>query len=287
MRLACADSTFPKLSHEAALTVIRDLGMSAVDVCLFPDGSSHTPPDDVRADPAAAARSVRARTERAGLAVADVFLILGFAEPAINHPDPAVRADSFAYFEATVAFARALGAPGVSILPGMDFDGVANEASLRLAADELQRRAKLAGEAGLRLSYEPHYESIVETPERTLRLRELAPDASLALDLSHYVYQGYRQDELDVLVPHAGHVHLRPAARGAMQLRAREGAIDFVRLVRTLARHGYDGYLTLEFQWEEWLDCHRVDCLSETAELRDVLRAAVPSLLGDDAETHP
>jgi sugar phosphate isomerase/epimerase len=274
MRLSCTDSSFPKLSHETALAVIRDLGLSAVDVCVFHDENSHTLPDGVRVDPAAAAAVVRERTERAGLAVADVFLILGFDELAINHPDPAVRAESLAYFEATVAFARALGAPGVSILPGMDFDGVPHETSLRLAADELRRRARIAGEAGLRLSYEPHYQSIVETPERTLRLRELAPEASLALDHSHFAYQGFAQDELDALVPHAGHVHLRPAAEGAMQLRAGEGAIDFVRLARTLAQAGYDGWLTIEFQWEAWLDCRRVDCVSETAELRDLLRGA-------------
>jgi sugar phosphate isomerase/epimerase len=59
-----------------------------------------------------------------------------------------------------------------------------------------------------------------------------------------------------------------------MQLPAREGVIDFPRLVRRLGAAGYRGYLTLEYQWEEWLDCRRVDCVSETAELRDVLLAA-------------
>jgi sugar phosphate isomerase/epimerase len=59
-----------------------------------------------------------------------------------------------------------------------------------------------------------------------------------------------------------------------MQLPTGEGEIDFARLARTLGEHGYEGYLTLEYQWEEWLDCHRVDCVSETALLRDVLLEA-------------
>jgi hypothetical protein len=38
-----------------------------------------------------------------------------------------------------------------------------------------------------------------------------------------------------------------------------------------LSERGYPGYLGLEYQWDEWMDFNRVDCISETAELRDVL----------------
>jgi sugar phosphate isomerase/epimerase len=58
-----------------------------------------------------------------------------------------------------------------------------------------------------------------------------------------------------------------------MQLPTHEGVIDFPRLRRALDAAGYEGYLTLEYQWEEWLDCYRVDCISETAELRDLMLA--------------
>lgn len=273
-RLACADSAFPKLSHEVALQVIRDLGIGAVDVCVFPV-YGHIAPDAVRADPAAAAETLLPALERTGLAVADVFLILGgFEEYAVNHPADEVRTESLASFEATVEFARRLASPGVTLLPGVEFDEVGPEASLQLAASELQRRAQLAAEAGLALSFEPHYQSITETPERTLELLAAAPDLSLALDHSHFVFQGFAQEEVDVLIPHARHFHLRQAAEGAMQLPAREGAIDFSRLLVQLREIDYGGYLTLEYQWEEWLDCHRVDCVSETAELRDLLVAA-------------
>jgi sugar phosphate isomerase/epimerase len=271
-RLSCTDSSFPRLSHDGALAVIGDLGLAAVDVCVFPEGS-HTTPASVRADPGGIADAMLARLVRAGLAVADVFLILGDDEIAINHPDPEVRRESLSLFEATVELARRLGAPGVSVLPGMSFDGVEPDAGLRLAAEGLQRRAGIAGEAGLALSIEPHYLSIVETPERTLELLGLAPDVALALDYSHFVYQGIAQRDVDALIPHARHVHLRQAAEGAMQLPALEGAIDFPRVLQQLKAAGYDGYLTIEYQWEEWLDCNRVDCVSETAELRDLLLA--------------
>jgi sugar phosphate isomerase/epimerase len=267
-RLSCADSAFPRLSHAGALAVIRDLGIAAVDICVFPD-FAHTAPAAVRDDPAAAAEAVLERLD--GLAVADVFLILGaFDAVAINHPDEAVRAESISYFGPAVEFARRLSSPGVSVLPGVEF----GDDSLDAAAAELRRRADIAGEAGLRLSFEPHYESVVETPERTLELLDRAPGVGLVLDYSHFVFQGMPQGDVDVLIPHAHHVHLRQAGRGAMQLRVGDGEIDFPRLLGRLREAGYDGYLALEYQWEEWLDCNRVDCISETAALRDVLLAA-------------
>src|SRR5215217_2913717 len=92
LRLSCADSTFPKLSHEASLTVIKDLGFTAVDVCSF-TGYPHTPPERVLADPDGAADAVMARLDRLELEVSDVFMIVGgsFEEYAQNHPDRAVR----------------------------------------------------------------------------------------------------------------------------------------------------------------------------------------------------
>lgn len=277
-RLSCADSTFPRLSHETALRVIADLGIPAADVCVFA-GSDHTPPAAVVADAAAAADRVRRRLERCELAVADVFAIFGgdFGELAVNHPDAQVRGNSLAHFRAVLDFAARLGAPGVTLLPGVLFDGVDPDASLALAAAELQRRAELAAEAGLRLAIEPHVQSIVETPARTLDLLRQAPAVRLALDHSHFVFQGIPQAEADALIPHAAHVHLRQAAPGVMQARTSEGAIDFPALRDQLDAHGYDGYLALEYQWEEWLDCTRVDCIAETAALRDLLLDGAPA----------
>jgi sugar phosphate isomerase/epimerase len=277
-RLSCADSTFPRLSHDAALAVIRDLSIGAVDVCVFP--GSHTEPDVVLRDPTRAAEVVADRARSAGLAVADVFLILGFEELAVNHPDKAVRERSLEYFVAAVSFARRLGVGGLSILPGMPFVGVEPDTNLARAVVELERRAQLAGEVGLAVSVEPHYESIAQTPLEALALLERAPSISLTLDYSHFAYQGIDQANVDVLIPRTRHVHLRQAATGSMQLPAAEGAINFPQLLAELAAGGYGGYMCLEYQWEEWLDCRRVDCISETAELRDIVLGARPTAAG-------
>jgi sugar phosphate isomerase/epimerase len=273
IRLSCADSAFPKLSHDGSLAVIADLGFEAVDICSF-TGYRHTPPEDVIADPARAAAVVTERLERFGLAVADMFVILGesFEAEAPNHPDAAVRARALEHFERFVGFSRRIGAPGITVLPGVAFEDVPVERSMDLAAEGLNARAALAGEAGLRLAFEPHYGSIAQTPAAALELIERTPDVGFALDYSHFVYQGIEPAEVDALLPRTHHLHVRQAAPGDMQTRTREGTIDFVAVRDALLALGYDGYFALEYQWEDgWLDFSRVDCIAETAESRDLL----------------
>jgi sugar phosphate isomerase/epimerase len=273
-RISCADSTFPKLSHDAALMVIADLGLRNVDICVF-EGYRHNPPGAVVADPDGVADAVLERLERRELGVVDVFAILGnpleLSALSLNHPDPAVREEAMRQFHQIVRFASRIRAPGITLLPGSVFEGMSLQECLDLSAAELQRRAEVAGEAGLALSIEPHYESVVETPDLTLELLEKAPGLMVTLDHGHFVFQGFSQDEIDVLIPRSRHLQLRQAARGDMQAPARKGAIDYGLMLDRLAKAGYQGYLGLEYQWDEWMDFNRVDCISETAELRDLL----------------
>jgi sugar phosphate isomerase/epimerase len=285
LRVSCADSTFPRLSHETALAVIKDLGITAVDVCSF-TGYPHTPPETVVADPDRAADAVGARLDRLGLTVADVFMIVGgsFEEYAQNHPDRGVRDKALEYFEQFVRFARRLAAPGLTILPGTTFKELGEEASLELAAGELNRRADIAGAAELRLAFEPHYGSVAETPARALELVERTPAVGFALDYSHFVYQGIPVEEVDPLLPRTHHFHVRQAAPGVIQARTHEGVVDFVRIRDTLLGMGYSGYFALEYQWEDgWLDFSRVDCIAETADMRDLLLDGTSAANGGSA----
>jgi sugar phosphate isomerase/epimerase len=274
LRLACADSTFPRLSHPATLAVIRDLGIDAVDVCVFA-GYDNNPPEAVVAAPERTADTTGARLAEHGQHPSDVFAILGtsFESLAVNHPDQAVRAEAMRRFEALIEFARRLEAPGITVLPGTTFEGVDEDESLELAAAELERRAAVAGEAGLRLAIEPHFDSVVPTPARTLALLERTENVGLALDVSHFVYAGVAQEDAYPLLDRTYHVHLRQAAPGAIQTRVQEGVIDFPALRDRLLAGGYAGYFALEYQWEDGSpDFSHVDCITETAELRDLMR---------------
>jgi sugar phosphate isomerase/epimerase len=270
--LSCADSAFPKLSHPIALAVIKDLGIDFVDVCVFA-GHRHNPPESVVADPMLAAERVGERVQRAGLAVADVFVILSdpYDQLAINHPNDDVREDAMSRLVRVVEFSAALGSPGMTMLPGVEFAGVDPHVSRQTASAELQRLAQSAGESGVALSIEPHYQSIAAVPDTTLELLDAAPDLRLTLDHGHFVFQGITQSDVDLLIPATRHVQLRQAAVGDMQTPARQGDIDYGVLLAALAAAGYSGFLGLEYQWDHWMDFNRVDCISETAELRDLL----------------
>lgn len=282
-RLSCCDCAFPRLSHAVALAVAKDLGFDAVDICVFA-GESHTSLVDVIDDPSGAADAVRRRLDGPGLVVADVFAILSDSAEmlAVNHPDAGMREDSLRQFRQIAAFAALLEAPGITVLPGVPFPELSDEEALELAAEPLQRRAEIAGAAGMGLSFEPHLGSIVPTPGRTLDLLSRAPDVGVTLDLSHFLYQGIPQEEAHHLVPRTRHVHLRPAGPDDMQARTGEGTVDFEALIQRLAEVDYGGYLAFEFIWMEWLGCTDVDCVSETAALRERILASLdrPSAAG-------
>lgn len=276
MRLACGDHSFPLLEHRAVCDLVAALGFDGIDLGLM-GNRSHIRPEAIREDVAGWAGRIAERLERRGLAAADVFLIpwTDYRVMAPNHPDEAERLRGRELFGEMLEFARGVGSPGITILPGMEFEGHSHEQSLERAVRELTERAAMAAEAGLALSIEPHVESVVERPADTLELVERTPGLTLALDHTHYVRQGIALEETDALLPHARHYHARCARPGRIQARMAENTIDFERVIGQLRERGYDGYVAVEYVWTEWEHCNECDNVSETVLLRDRLRAAL------------
>jgi sugar phosphate isomerase/epimerase len=274
VKLACADDTFRLLEHEHILALIRMLGLDGVDLCLM-EGRSAVRPEQVRTDVPAWAGRLGERIGDHGLELADVFVIpwTDFRRLAPNHPDQLERDESRALFRDMLELAARLRSPGMTILPGIDWEGESHDESLGRAADELGRRVVEARERGVRLSIEPHLGSVASTPERALELLERTPGLELTLDYSHFVYQDIPQAEIDPLVPHARHFHARGARPGRMQTPVKESVVDFERMVDLAGRAGYEGYVGLEYVWLDWEHCNECDNLAETILLRDRLRA--------------
>jgi sugar phosphate isomerase/epimerase len=274
MRLACADDTFRLLGHEHICALIAMLGLDGVDVCLMKDRSSLRL-EDVRADVPGTAAALEERIRGRGLEIADVFVIpwTDFRTLAPNHPDAAEREASRALFGDMLELAARLRSPGLTILPGIDWETEGHEESLGRAAAELAARVELAGERGVRLSIEPHLGSVASTPERALALLARTPGLELTLDYSHFVYQGIPEAEVHPLAAHARHYHVRGARLGRMQAPLRESTTDVEAMVDAAVAAGYDGFLGLEYVWLDWEHCNECDNVSETILLRDRLRA--------------
>ena len=276
IQLSCADYAFPKLKRSTAFAVIADLGFPAVDVAVFARNDEFTPAEVVN-DPGAMAAELKGHLTARDLCAANVFAILGndLATLAVNHPDADARAESRRWFRAVLAFTVGIGSPGLTLTPGIPWPGEPDHDARLRAADELQWRTELAAREGVGLSIEPHYQSITPTVDTTLQLLEQAPDLTLALDHPQFIFQGISEAEVDLLFPRTRHIHARQGAPGIMQATMGDGVVDYARIARAFAEREFDGYFCVEYVWDAWLDTNRVDCISESASLRDVILRAL------------
>jgi sugar phosphate isomerase/epimerase len=272
MELTCTSFSFPLLSFEDACKAIALLRIPAVDLGAHA-GGSHLQPEEIEGRPAATAERVKRALGEAGLRPADLFPTFGhgFRDRPVNHPDAATRAANLGRFESFVALCRATGCPGITLLPGVPWEELGPQRSFDLSVETLSRYAAIAGAAGLRLSVEPHLESVAEAPEAALALAERTPGLRLTLDYSHFVAGGFPPERVHPLIPRAGHFHARQAAPGFLQTSAALGTLDFRDIVGRLKAAGYDGYLCVEYTWQEWRGCNTLDVISESVLLRDQL----------------
>lgn len=273
VRLSCNDYAWPVLGHPTVLAVIRDLGFEGVDIGLFAE-ATHVTLSSVMSGPERRAGEVAALVHDAGLVVADVFLTSSME---IDRLTPTSRRDDDvdelrAIFRATVDFAAALGAPGVTLLPGVVADAQPVDEAITMAAEGLAPLVDIGADRGLAVSVEPHIGSCIESPEATAQLLERCPGLMVTLDPSHFAYGGHDVEAMAQLVGRTRHVQVRPAGTGVMQAKVRDNEIDLAGLFQALHRGGYAGWVASEFVWMEKWRCDEVDNTGEAARLRDVMR---------------
>ena len=279
LQFACADFSFPLLSHDQSLSLIALLGVTGVDIGLF-RGRSHLRPEDALQNPQTSARELSGKLTDRGLQFADIFLQQGETFPmlAVNHPDNRERAKSRDVFLAALEFVAACGCPHITGLPGIVWEEDTGEDSLNRSVDELAWRTAQAQEAGIIFAVEPHLGSVAATPERAMRLVQNAPGLTLTLDYTHFIYQGFTEADTEPLVPHASHFHARGCARGRLQTPVKDNVVDYPRVCHLLSQAGYKGWIGLEYVWIDWEHCNEVDNLSETILLRDAILKGAASV---------
>jgi sugar phosphate isomerase/epimerase len=277
MKLASADFTWPGLRPEFVLDLIAELGLSGVSMA-FMGGLTATDPADVAADPEGFAKTVAERLERRKLAAADVFLIprVDLVGMAVNHPDQSERDASVEVFSAFLRFAAGVGSSGMTILPGLVFGGELWERAFDRSVEALKPRVDAARDAGLRLSVEPHIVStspyigsLADTPERVARLADAVPGLELTLDYGHFNVQGIPDREVEPLLAHARHFHMRGGARGLVQTKFEDNVTDFTRILDVMAEIGYDGWVEIEYVHDPRPGCSDCDNIQEIRKFRE------------------
>jgi sugar phosphate isomerase/epimerase len=275
MKLSCTDFSFPLLEHDQALAVIALLGLRGVDIGLF-EGHGHLKPGRELLKPARNGTALNRKLAAEGLKAADIFLQLhaGFVEFAINHPDAKRREFAREQFRRALDYARAAGSAHITILPGMTFDGESRETSVSRSADELAWRVGEAKSAKLQLAVEPHTGSLIDTPEQAWNLVQRVPGLGFTLDYAHFTRAGISDARIEPLTRRATHLHARAARRGYLQSSLKQNTIGFPGVLAALNKNKFDGWIALEYVWIDWEHCNEVDVISESIQLKTLLKTA-------------
>jgi sugar phosphate isomerase/epimerase len=266
-KLSLTSWSLPACTLKEAAGISAVLGIGALDVGYF-----YGPALDKKAllaEPERVADEVRGL----GVAVPCLYHLFGATLGDRNLASPAGIEENARDFSQATVFCRRAGIGIIFVLPGVINPGQGRREALTRSAESLKRLVGIASDAGIVLTIEPHVHSYLESPALALELLDRVPGLKLTLDYGHFVCLGYRQDEIDVLAPHAAHVHLRQAKIGELQTKLAKGTINMGAELATLTQAGFDGYVSLEYTHQDYMDSLFDDILTETILLRDAVRA--------------
>jgi sugar phosphate isomerase/epimerase len=266
MKLSVTAWSFPALNVQECAGISRALGIGALDVGLF--YASALDKALILSDPKAAAATLAGL----GVELANYYHLFGDGLAGHNLALPGTIDSNARDLDQVLTFADAAGIASVFILPGIVNPGQSREDAARQSAESLRALLDVAKGFRARICIEPHVHSWAESVESVRRLIDQT-GIGLALDYSHFACLGYRQEEVDVLAPHAVHVHLRQARMGALQAKFAHGTLNFPAIFGTLRDTGYDGYLALEAVHQDYMNTLTEDVLTETVALRDCFRS--------------
>lgn len=278
MQLTVSNHSFEILSLEGTLALAHHLGFRGVDIAGFHNrGRCSLEPAEVAANPQEHADNLLALLEKYGLHAVDFFPQFGASpsESSINDPDPAIWEQDAEWIRGAARFCKAANIPGMTILPGVDHPNRTLEQNLEASGEVLKKATEIAAEYDVELRFEPHMGSVAETPERALTLIEMAPNAKITLDYSHFVLQYIPEERIHAMIPYTGHVHVRPSRPGKLQSAYSENTIDWVDIINRLKATNYDGALSVEYVYADWFDLNRNDILTETVFTKEALEAHV------------
>jgi len=260
MKLTVTSWSFPACSLSEAWGIARALGFQAMDLGLLHGAALDR--GRIIADPEGTAAGL------GGITVSNLYWLFGpdIVQNAVS--DPAAKTRNEVEFGQVCRFAKAAGCPSIFVLPGVTGPGAFDTAAMGLSG-----LLDVAVRHGVQLQVEPHVGGLLSSPAEALRMLAKVPGLKLALDYAHFTYMGFRQNEIDVLAPFAGHVHTRQARPGALQAKWGEGVLDFTAMVDVLREAGYEGYLAVEYVHQGYMNTLYDDVLSETVRMRDHLRA--------------
>lgn len=267
MKLSITSWSFPACNLQEAWDITTALGIGHIDLgLLYKAGLDRAV---ILADPQTAAAKVAAM----GVKPSNLYWFFGAThfEREISNPDN--HADNLTDFEKVTDFAATLEIPTIFVLPGVTRPGHAVTELLGHSATALNQMAQMCRAKGIQLTLEPHVGGLLTSPEMCLEFLAQVEGLKLCLDYAHFSCMGFPQTQIDPLADYAGHIHLRQARPGALQAKMDEGTLDFVAMTERLRAAEYDGFLSIEYVHQNYMNTIFDDVLTETVRMRDLMRA--------------
>jgi sugar phosphate isomerase/epimerase len=144
-----------------------------------------------------------------------------------------------------------LGCDNISVPPGGPLDGMSRKEALALFHDGMEKVIPLAEQLQVKILVEPEPGLLLENTRQFKEFIQEAESKYLGLnfDIGHFFCAG--EDVCDAfqgLLPWIGHVHIEDIdhTRRHYHLIPGLGAIDFQRVLATIAQSGYEGDISLE-----------------------------------------
>ena len=255
-RIICSTISFRRLSLEAALRQIADLGFGGIDLGALPGVCDHVPYELT----AEALDEVAATLRGSGLSVRSINADVG----ALNAPlDAEGRRARDQHLAQLLDLAVQVGAPAIVLPCGSQGHTPLHDlpTDIQLVADELRHAAELAAERGVAIWVESqHSGRLCFDLDRAGRLIDALRGSRVrsVLDFSHVVASG--DDPLtwiDRHGPEIAHVHIRDARPGDIHLTPGNGEVDFAAGISALADAGYEGDFSLELETADVTDAER------------------------------
>lgn len=255
MRLSFSTNAFTRYSLFEAVKTIASIGYDGIELL------ADTPHLFVPSFSDSHLKELYRVVEQSGLRIANVNAntAIGYYgrtfweplfEPSLANPDPAARQWRIDYTRKCIDAAQALGAPSISVTSGRMVPGVFYEESMDLLRDSLRQVLSHASGSGVKVGIEYEPGLLIERFEELQALLKQLDSELLGanLDLGHSHVLGEDPDTvLEGLSSRVFHIHLEDILdRKHHHLVPGEGNMDISGLIGTLARHGYEGFITLE-----------------------------------------
>ncbi|MFQ6039717.1 MAG: sugar phosphate isomerase/epimerase family protein [Candidatus Poribacteria bacterium] len=244
MKLGYSTWGMPKVPVDEALAHIAQLGFDGVELTVIPGYTTELSKLD-----ASERKRIRQLLEKH-----DLILSAIAAHSSLLSHDPAAHAENMARLTGAVDLAVELTqgdiTPAVNTTPGGNPE--AWKTVRDLLVERTQKLVEYAQARNVTIAMEPHVGAAIDTPEKMLQLLELvdSPFLKVNFDISHFDIVGLSIEEsVAALAAHTTHTHVKDQ-RGRVPnyefLIPGEGDFDYVRYLKAMQAHGYDGFITVE-----------------------------------------